>query len=76
MTRKLIEHDIPLAEISDASVREKSMRHGYPSTLDIWWARRPPAAFLATAFTAHKDQAAMRVSRRKSCLKESVRYGR
>jgi putative DNA methylase len=44
MTRKLIEHNIPLAEISDASAREKSIRHGHASTLHMGGARRPLAA--------------------------------
>jgi adenine-specific DNA methylase len=55
MHRKLIEHDIPLAEISEASAREKSIRHGHPSTLHIWWARRPLASSRATAFAALID---------------------
>ena len=55
MTRKLIEHGIPLAEISEASAREKSIRHGHPSTLHIWWARRPLAASRATAFATLID---------------------
>jgi adenine-specific DNA methylase len=52
MDRKLIEHDIPLAEISEASAHEKNVRHGHPSTLHIWWARRPLAASRATIFAA------------------------
>jgi adenine-specific DNA methylase len=55
LKRKLIEHDIPLAEISEASAREKSIRHGHPSTLHIWWARRPLASSRATAFAALID---------------------
>jgi putative DNA methylase len=55
MRRRLIEHDLPLAEISDASAREKNIRHGHPSTLHIWWARRPLAASRATAFAALID---------------------
>ncbi|MEA3309248.1 MAG: DUF1156 domain-containing protein, partial [Chloroflexota bacterium] len=55
MKRKLIEHDIPLAEISEASAREKSIRHGHPCTLHIWWARRPLASSRATAFAALID---------------------
>ena len=53
--RKLIEHLIPLAEISEALAREKAIRHGHPSTLHIWWARRPLAASRATAFAALID---------------------
>jgi len=53
--RKLIEHDLPLAEISKESAREKNIRHGHPSTLHIWWARRPLASSRATAFAALLD---------------------
>ena len=42
--KKLIEVAIPLEAINAASVREKSIRHGHPSTLHLWWARRPLAA--------------------------------
>lgn len=46
MTRrkKLIEVALPLDAINAASRREKSIRHGHPSTLHLWWARRPLAA--------------------------------
>jgi putative DNA methylase len=55
MRRRLIEHNLPLAEISEASAREKSIQHGHPSTLHIWWARRPLASSRATAFAALID---------------------
>jgi len=42
--KRLIEVDFPIAEVSRQSVREKSIRHGHPSTLHLWWARRPLAA--------------------------------
>ena len=42
--KKLIEVALPLEEINAASVREKSIRHGHPSTLNLWWARRSLAA--------------------------------
>src|SRR5580698_3331133 len=42
--KKLIEVALPLEEINVASAREKSIRHGHPSTLHLWWARRPLAA--------------------------------
>jgi len=42
--RRLIEVDFPIAEVSRHSAREKSIRHGRPSTLHPWWARRPVAA--------------------------------
>ena len=50
--RKLIEVAIPLEAINAASAREKSIRHGHPSTLHLWWARRPLAACRAVLFRA------------------------
>jgi putative DNA methylase len=47
---KLIEHSLPLEAINAASSREKSVRHGHPSTLHLWWARRPLAACRAVLF--------------------------
>jgi putative DNA methylase len=41
--KKLIEVAIPLEAINAASARGKSIRHGHPSTLHLWWARRPLA---------------------------------
>jgi adenine-specific DNA methylase len=55
MDQRFIEHDLPLAEISEASAREKNIRHGHPSTLHIWWARRPLAASRATTLAALLD---------------------
>lgn len=55
MKKRFIEWDMPLAEISEASAREKSIRHGHPSTLHIWWARRPLASSRATNFAALID---------------------
>lgn len=48
--RKLIEVALPLDDINAAAVREKSIRHGHPSTLHLWWARRPLAAARAVLF--------------------------
>lgn len=42
--RRLAEVDFPIAEVSQHAVREKSIRHGHPSTLHLWWARRPLAS--------------------------------
>ena len=53
--KKLIEVDLPLAEINDESAREKSIRHGHPSTLHLWWARRPLAACRAVIFASMVD---------------------
>ena len=48
--RKLIETALPLDAINAAAAREKSIRHGHPSTLHLWWARRPLAAARAVLF--------------------------
>ncbi len=53
--KKLIEVAIPLEAINVASAREKSIRHGHPSTLHLWWARRPLAACRAVLFTQLVD---------------------
>ena len=42
--RRLVEVDFPIAEVSKHAAREKSIRHGHPSTLHLWWARRPLAS--------------------------------
>ena len=61
--KKLIEVAIPLAKINEESAREKSIRHGHPSTLHLWWARRPLASARAVLFaqlvddpSAHPDR--------------------
>jgi putative DNA methylase len=48
--KKLIEVALPLDDINKAAAREKSIRHGHPSTLHLWWARRPLAAARAVLF--------------------------
>lgn len=48
--KKLIEVALPLDVINAAAAREKSIRHGHPSTLHLWWARRPLAAARAVIF--------------------------
>ena len=60
---KLIEVALPLDVINREAAREKSIRHGHPSTLHLWWARRPLAACRAVLFaqlvddpSAHPDQ--------------------
>ena len=56
MTRKkLIEVALPLEAINAACAREKSIRHGQPSTLHLWWARRPLAAARAVLFAQMVD---------------------
>lgn len=54
-TKKLIEVALPLEAINAASAREKSIRHGHPSTLHLWWARRPLAAARAVIFAQMVD---------------------
>jgi len=61
--KKLIEVALPLDAINRESAREKSIRHGHPSTLHLWWARRPLAACRAVLFaqlvddpSAHPDK--------------------
>lgn len=53
--KKLIEVALPLEAINAASAREKSIRHGHPSTLHLWWARRPLAAARAIIFAQMVD---------------------
>ena len=53
--KKLIEVALPLDAINKASVREKSIRHGHPSTLHLWWARRPLATARAVIFSQMVD---------------------
>ena len=55
VNKRLIEWNIPLVDISKASTHEKSVRHGHPSTLHLWWARRPLAASRATIFASLID---------------------
>ena len=55
MRKKLIEVALPLEAINAASAREKSIRHGHPSTLHLWWARRPLAAARAVIFSQMVD---------------------
>tara|TARA_R110002072_G_scaffold141970_5_gene287294 strand:+ start:2421 stop:5285 length:2865 start_codon:yes stop_codon:yes gene_type:complete len=53
--KKLIEHSLPLAAINRASAREQNLRHGHPSTVHLWWARRPLAACRAVLFAQVVD---------------------
>src|SRR5438067_2060750 len=58
--KKLIEVALPLDAINKASAREKSIRHGHPSTLHLWWARRPLAACRAVLFASIVDDPSSR----------------
>ncbi|MEZ5211459.1 DUF1156 domain-containing protein [Gordonia sp. (in: high G+C Gram-positive bacteria)] len=53
--RKLIEVSIPLQKINEESAREKSIRHGHPSTLHLWWSRKPLATARAVLFAQLVD---------------------
>lgn len=53
--RKLIEVALPLEEINRESAREKSIRHGHPSTLHLWWSRKPTATARAVLFAQLVD---------------------
>src|SRR5438445_2031265 len=53
--KKLIEVALPVEAIKKAAAREKSIRHGHPSTLHLWWARRPLAAARAVIFSQMVD---------------------
>lgn len=53
--KKLIEVSLPLEAINKEAAREKSIRHGHPSTLHLWWARRPLAACRAVLFSSLVD---------------------
>ncbi|MFM7793390.1 MAG: DUF1156 domain-containing protein, partial [Microcystis panniformis] len=53
--KKLIEVSLPLEAINVESAREKSIRHGHPSTLHLWWARRPLAACRAVLWASLVD---------------------
>jgi putative DNA methylase len=55
MRKKLIEVALPLEAINAESAREKSIRHGHPSTLHLWWARRPLAACRAVLWASLVD---------------------
>ena len=58
--KKLIEVALPLDDINAASAREKSIRHGHPSTLHLWWARRPLAAARAVIWSSLVDDPSAR----------------
>jgi putative DNA methylase len=58
--KKLIEVALPLEPINRESAREKSIRHGHPSTLHLWWARRPLAACRAVLFASIVDDPSSR----------------
>ncbi|OKL51625.1 DUF1156 domain-containing protein [Buchananella hordeovulneris] len=60
MSKKLIETSLPLEAINAASVREKSIRHGHPSTLHLYWSRKPLATARAVLFAQLVDDPSAR----------------
>ena len=54
--KKLIEVALPLDAINRASAREKSIRHGHPSTLHLWWARRPAERGFVGELRGHRNR--------------------
>ena len=58
--RKLIEVALPLEAINRESAREKTIRHGHPTTLHLWWARRPLASARAMIFAQLVDDPSSR----------------
>jgi putative DNA methylase len=64
--KPLAEVDFPIAVVSKHSAREKSIRHGHPSTLHLWWARRPLGAcrsmLMALLLPDPEDQCRLLVS--------------
>ena len=68
--KKLIEVALPLDIINEASGREKSIRHGHPSTMHIWWARRTLAATRAIIFSSIVDDPSNYISNNKEAEKE------
>ncbi len=73
MDQRFIEYDLPLAEISEESAREKNIRHGHPSTLHIWWARRPLAASRATTFASLLDDPGPHEPEKRREIKELIK---
>ena len=71
--KKLIEVALPLEAINIASAREKSIRHGHPSTLHLWWARRPLAAARAVIFSQMVDDPSEYVDELLSVAENRVR---
>lgn len=71
--KKLIEVALPLDAINKESAREKSIRHGHPSTLHLWWARRPLAACRAVLFSQLVDDPSEYMPDEKSADEERER---
>jgi putative DNA methylase len=67
--KELIEVAVPLVAINTASAPEKSIRHGHPSTLHLWWARRPYAAARAVISAGASDNVVRTVTENCRTLK-------
>ncbi|GAB4329265.1 MAG: DUF1156 domain-containing protein [Calditrichia bacterium] len=76
LNKKLIEVALPLDAINAASAREKSIRHGHPSTLHLWWARRPLAAARAVIFAQMVDDPSAYIEDEKEQERERQRLFR
>ena len=63
--RKLIEVALPLDAINAAAAKEKSIRHGHPSTLHLWWSRKPLAVARAVLFASAEAHTAPSTSKRR-----------
>src|SRR4051812_20775033 len=61
--KKLIEVALPLDTINAEAIREKSNRHGQPSNLHLWWARRPLAVCRAVIFASLVDDPSAHIDR-------------
>ncbi|SAL19080.1 hypothetical protein AWB73_01130 [Caballeronia turbans] len=74
--KKLIEVALPLDDINAAAAREKSIRHGHPSTLHLWWARRPLAAARAVIFAQMVNDPGFERSMQRGVNKEKAQEER
>lgn len=74
--KKLIEVALPLDDINEAAGKEKSIRHGHPSTLHLWWARRPLAAARAVIFSQMVNDPGYERSLGRGVNKEKARVER
>src|SRR5918995_4202993 len=73
--KKLIEVALPLEAINTASAREKSIRHGHPSTLHLWWARKPLATCRAVLFASLVDDPSNDLSEEEAKVERDRLFG-
>ena len=74
--KKLIEVALPLDDINIAAAKEKSIRHGHPSTMHLWWARRPLAAARAVLFAQMVNDPGYDRSLKRGLKKEDAKIER